>query len=142
MPGSPDPTKDLQARRLLAAFDKQIGNAKNHPDGEKVYTKLKELYPDPSQPLSESNLAKNFRTTPIPKDWKKSPQAFNNIVQEFMRRYIEDDKDVNLDKLAGYLKDYQDKVGTLTLLEALEQAIEESEVLDYLKTWDNNPAAA
>ncbi|KAK0702715.1 hypothetical protein B0H67DRAFT_558330 [Lasiosphaeris hirsuta] len=150
MPGSPDPTKDIKARRLLAAFDKPIAHAANHPDGENVHEKLKKLYPDPSIPLSDANLAKNFKTTPVPKAWR-NVEAFNVAVQEFIQQYMEDDKDdddtdVNLAELAEHLRAFQEKVGTLTLSEALKKVIEDKsneieEELDYPKAWDDNDHA-
>jgi hypothetical protein len=147
-------SQDILARRLLAAFEKPIKNAQTHANHDEIFKHLKELCPDPSEPLTKKNDQDNFTKVPILKAWEKDdPKTFNNAIDTLLKTYPLPNaaNNDNLDDLARKLQAFQDGIEPFddadcpnTIATAIEDiAAKYTDPLAYPPEWvDNGYAGA
>ncbi|KAK4141201.1 uncharacterized protein C8A04DRAFT_31172 [Dichotomopilus funicola] len=145
------PSQDLLVRRLLAAFDKPIQNAKTHPDRDKIHKHLKSLCPDPSVPLDKKSDQDNLNKVQILKAWEKDdPKAFNSAIDRLLATYPfpKDGDAEKLDDLARKLYAFQGDYEPLNCSDTIAAAINEiaakhPEPIGYPDEWaEDNYAGA
>jgi len=138
--------QDIDVRRLLAAFDAPIDNAKNHKDRDKVHTHLKYLCPDPAIPLQDANAQERFTKNKILANWKKQGAWFDNAVTALIQKYPFQKDDDDLGALAQQLQSFQEDVVPLDCSAEISQAIEDvaaahPDALEYPETWKDDDSA-
>ncbi|TPX11401.1 uncharacterized protein E0L32_007820 [Thyridium curvatum] len=79
--------EDLDARRVLNAFNKPVKTVQDIEDHDKFHEHLKRLCPDPKVEIKNKGENKKLRDTPFLKKWEKSITEFKAAVEKVKEKY-------------------------------------------------------